>query len=112
LCQFVLYLVGNCVNLCQFGEGFLLVYFKHFIKEKILPRKILLNYVSTTSMAIHILTNPSPQDKHMHYMFNLWMHLIPQIPIIGKSKIRDLTPKILKKPKWLFAFLDRLLWTK
>jgi hypothetical protein len=22
---FVLYLVGNCVNLCQFGEGFLLV---------------------------------------------------------------------------------------
>jgi hypothetical protein len=25
LCQFVLYLVGNCVNLCHFGEGFLLV---------------------------------------------------------------------------------------
>jgi hypothetical protein len=25
LCQFVLYLVGNCINLCQFGEGFLLV---------------------------------------------------------------------------------------
>jgi hypothetical protein len=22
----VLYLVGNCINLCQFGEGFLLVY--------------------------------------------------------------------------------------
>jgi hypothetical protein len=26
LCQFVLYLVGNCVNLCQFGEDFLLVH--------------------------------------------------------------------------------------
>jgi hypothetical protein len=25
LCQFVLYHVGNCVNLYQFGEGFLLV---------------------------------------------------------------------------------------
>jgi hypothetical protein len=25
LCQFVLYLVGNCVNLYHFGEGFLLV---------------------------------------------------------------------------------------
>jgi hypothetical protein len=23
--EFVLYLVGNCVNLCQFGRGFLLV---------------------------------------------------------------------------------------
>jgi hypothetical protein len=26
LYQFVLYLVGNCINLCHFGEGFLLVY--------------------------------------------------------------------------------------
>jgi hypothetical protein len=25
LCQFVLYLVRNCINLCQFGEGFFLV---------------------------------------------------------------------------------------
>jgi hypothetical protein len=25
LCQFGLYHVGDCVNLCQFGEGFLLV---------------------------------------------------------------------------------------
>jgi hypothetical protein len=25
LSQFVLYLVGNCINLCQFEEGFLLV---------------------------------------------------------------------------------------
>jgi hypothetical protein len=25
LCQFVLYLVGNCVSLCHFGEVFLLV---------------------------------------------------------------------------------------
>jgi hypothetical protein len=25
LCQFVLYHVGNCVNLCQFGEGFLVM---------------------------------------------------------------------------------------
>ena len=25
LCQFVFYLVGNCVNLCHFGEGFLLM---------------------------------------------------------------------------------------
>jgi hypothetical protein len=29
LCQFVLYLVGNCVNLCQFGKGFLLVFAPH-----------------------------------------------------------------------------------
>ena len=26
LYQFVLYYVGNCVNLCQYGEGFLLVF--------------------------------------------------------------------------------------
>jgi hypothetical protein len=26
LCQNVLYHVGNCVSLCQYGEGFLLVY--------------------------------------------------------------------------------------
>jgi hypothetical protein len=25
LCQFVLHHVGNCINLCQFGESFLLV---------------------------------------------------------------------------------------
>jgi hypothetical protein len=25
LCQFMLYLVESCINLCQFGEGFLLV---------------------------------------------------------------------------------------
>jgi hypothetical protein len=25
LCQIVLYLVGNCINWCHFGEGFLLV---------------------------------------------------------------------------------------
>jgi hypothetical protein len=39
LCQFVLYHVGNCVNLCQFGEGFLLMGYEAWREFNLLREK-------------------------------------------------------------------------
>jgi hypothetical protein len=48
LCQFVLYLVGNCINLCQFGEGFLVV----LLEPPVFPLPSLAK-VGPTSGSVH-----------------------------------------------------------